>query len=88
MNVMYLFSSIVTVVLFGLYILLVAYGIYSSAILFFPDCRYQRGQWSDCDPQLQLKKRTDTIKAHFKGPDCQENRLITKQCNSDARKGG
>ena len=35
MNVMYLFSSIVTVVLFGLYILLVAYGIYSSAIFFF-----------------------------------------------------
>jgi len=50
------------------------------------NCRYQRGQWSDCNPQLQLKTRTDTIKAHFKGPDCQENRVITKQCNSDAKK--
>jgi len=50
------------------------------------NCRYQRGQWSDCDPQLQLKRRTDTIKAHFKGPDCKESRVITKQCNSDSRK--
>ena len=56
----------------------------------FSDCRYQRGPWSDCDTILQLKKRTDSLKAAvLKGQKslCPETRIVTKKCNGDSRKG-
>jgi peptidyl-prolyl isomerase F (cyclophilin D) len=49
-------------------------------------CRYERGQWSDCDSSLQLKNRTDTIKAKYRGPECEETRVITKQCQRGIKK--
>ena len=52
------------------------------------DCRYERGEWSDCDPDLRLKKRQDIIKDKYRNQACPSHRTITKPCEQKGLQKG
>ena len=48
---------------------------------FIPVCHFRRGDWSSCDPLLELKNRTDSLKPRSRpGGQCPDSRTVTKRC--------
>ena len=47
----------------------------------FLGCRYVRGNWTECDPDLRLKSRQDIVRAKYRDGICPAHRIITKQCD-------
>jgi len=48
-----------------------------------PTCRYEKGQWTDCDPQTNMRSRTLTLKKGDEG--CDRTRTIEKKCKKACR---
>ena len=51
-------------------------------------CRFEKGSWSSCDPQVQLKQRTDSLKEAQSTGECPRQRTITKRCKKKHAKTG
>lgn len=51
-------------------------------------CHFRRGDWSSCDPYLQLKNRTDLLKPRSRpGGFCPDQRVVTKRCKKVLKDG-
>lgn len=53
-------------------------------IILFSACRYEKGQWSECNPQSQMT-RNDKLKPNSDAS-CEQNRQITKKCKAKGAK--
>lgn len=49
-------------------------------VLIVSACRYEKGQWSDCNGQSQMT-RNDKLKPNSDAA-CEQNRQITKKCKA------
>jgi len=50
-----------------------------------PTCKYQKGPWSQCDPQTKKRTRTMTLKKGSKS-ECEEVKVLTKDCKGKRQK--
>ncbi|XP_076286223.1 uncharacterized protein LOC143211943 [Lasioglossum baleicum] len=46
-------------------------------------CKYERGQWSECDPQTNTRSRTLKLKKGDKS--CEQTKTIQKKCKKPCR---
>lgn len=58
--------------------------IYYFTYIYLPACRYEKGPFSECQPNGEIT-RVDKLKASSDSVNCQQTRTITKKCNAKSK---
>lgn len=47
-------------------------------------CKFENGNWTECDPGTNQMRRVDTLKKAT-DPSCPETRVLTKKCGKNGK---
>jgi len=50
-------------------------------------CKYNKGNWTECEPGMRVTTRTDTLAEESEGSDCDATKIARRRCNRRARPG-